>query len=251
MEFSKCLKIFEDYVNQYDRKIKEIDYKYNHTLRVVEYSKIICENEKFNELETKLTIIASLLHDIGRFEQWIKYNSWHSIDHGDLGYEILTKDNFVLKFVEQEYAKIILNAVKFHNKYEIPNNVSELEEKVLKVVRDADKIYILLTQNNMDNKDGYRDDYIKMENIIIDEEYINNILNEKMVSLKNNDIISGIIRQLSFLFDINYRTTFKIIYNYDIIDKKLSLLKKALKEEKQYKIIEIKIKDYLESNIKL
>ena len=60
-----------------------------------------------------------------------------------------------------------------------------------------------------------------------------------------------LVKQLTFLFDINYRTSFKIIYNLDIVNKKLNVLKNLIIDDKKYKLIEMKFKDYLESNIML
>ena len=41
------------------------------------------------------------------------------------------------------------------------------------------------------------------------------------------------------------------IYNLEIVKNKLDSLKELLINEKQYKILEVKFNDYLESNIKL
>lgn len=254
MNYENCLNKFEEYVKNYDLTITEIKYKYDHTLRVVNYAKIICESENFSKYDTTLTLICSLLHDISRFEEWMEYNSWSKIDHGDLGYEILNQNDFIKNFSEnEEEQKLVLNVVKYHNKYEIPENLSEKEKMILKVVRDADKIDILITQTNkMNFEKKCNDNWQDKEKIIISEEIINNVINEELV--KNalvNNIALLLIKQLTFLYDINYRSSFKIIYNLNIVDEKLSVLKELLINKEQYKIIEMKFKDYLESNIKL
>ena len=68
---------------------------------------------------------------------------------------------------------------------------------------------------------------------------------------KVTNICEDIIFYLSYLFDMNYRTSFKIIYDLKVVDIKLELLKKVMNDDEKYKILEIKAKDYLESNIKL
>ena len=93
MNFDKCLNEFEKYTHMYDLSVKENKYKYEHTLRVVEFAETICNNENFNDEEKNIALICSLLHDIARFEEWTKYNSWNEIDHGDLGYDILILDH--------------------------------------------------------------------------------------------------------------------------------------------------------------
>ena len=123
MDFDSCLNEFNKYVANYDLKIAENKYKYDHTLRVIEFTKTICKNENFNEEETNIALICSLLHDIARFEEWTKYHSWNEIDHGDLGYEILSNKNYILKFVSDEYKATVLSTVKYHNKLEIPDMI--------------------------------------------------------------------------------------------------------------------------------
>lgn len=254
MNYQNCLKKFEEYVNNYDLTITEIKYKYDHTLRVVDYAKAICENEKFSEEDMTLSLICSLLHDIARFEEWTKYNVWNKIDHGDLGYEILNQNDFIKEFSDDmEVQRMILNVVKYHNKFEIPEELKEKEKMLLKVVRDADKIDILMTQTNkMNFEKKCNDKWEDEQKIIVQSEIIENVINEELVknSLVNNTALL-LIKQLTFLYDINYRSSFKIIYDLNIIDDKLNILKELLIDKEQYKIIEIKFKDYLESNIKL
>ena len=254
MEFEKCLEIFENYVKKYDISIEEIKYKYEHTYRVVEYAKIICEKEKFSSYDKNISLVCALFHDIARFEEWTKYGSWNKIDHGDLGYEILKENNLIDLITDDEKEQeIILNVVKYHNKFSLPDSLNEMEMKVLSVVRDADKIDILNTQTNdkhfEKNNNIYWDEQEKTD---LSKTIINNILNEELVDNKlvtNTGIL--LVKQLTFLFDINYRTSFKIIYNLDIVNKKLNVLKNLIIDDKKYKLIEMKFKDYLESNIML
>lgn len=254
MDYEKCLNEFEKYVNKYDLNINEIKYKYNHTLRVVEYAKIICKKEKKLNCDYTLVLVCSLLHDIARFEEWTKYNNWNEIDHGNLGYEILKRNNLIGNFTDNiEEQTIILNVVKFHNKFDIPESLSEKEKRILKVVRDADKLDILATiDEQIEFEKSSNDNWQDKNQVIIAEEIMEDIINERLLknSLVNNQALL-LIKQLTFLYDLNYRTSFKIIYKLNVVDKRLNILRKILINKEQYKIIEIKIKDYLESNIKL
>ena len=254
MNLQKNINVFNEYLENYDKNITEIKYKYDHTFRVVEYANIICENENFYEKNKELTLICALLHDISRFEEWMRYNSWNKIDHGDLGFEILRENNFISKFTDDiEEQNIILNVVKYHNKFDIPKHLNDIEKKILKVVRDADKIDIMMTQTNkMNFEKKCNENWLEIEKIDIPKEIIDNVVNEELVNnnLVNNNAIL-LIKHLTFLYDINYRSSFKIIYNLEIVKNKLDSLKELLINEKQYKILEVKFNDYLESNIKL
>lgn len=252
MQFDKCIKEFENYVTNYDLNVLQNRYKYDHTFRVLEFTKTICESEKFTEEEKYLACVCSLLHDIARFEEWTKYHSWHEIDHGDLGYEILNKNDYILKYVDKKYNDIVLNVVKYHNKKDIADDLDELTIKVLKVVRDADKLDILNTQFNPYNEKSLTLDYDYSQKVKLNNSIIDSFISEKMLDANMvTNIAEDIIFYLSYIFDINYRISFKIIYDLKVIDIKLELLKKVLSDDTQFKIIELKAKDFLESNIKL
>ena len=60
-----------------------------------------------------LAAYCGLLHDIGRFEQLKRYNTFvdsKSIDHGLLGYEILKEDNYINKYIDNKNKNIVLKS---------------------------------------------------------------------------------------------------------------------------------------------
>lgn len=211
--------IFNNYVKKYNLKIVELMRKFHHTYRVVEFCEEIAKEENMNEKEIFLAKTIGLLHDIGRFEQFTQYKTFidhNSIDHGDLAYEILVKDNFIYEFVKtEEEALIVLKAVKNHNKKEIIGEYTDKELKFINLIRDADKLDIIKEQYNQ----------IKSENICLNNELFDSIYSEKLMDNKLvvNDV-GGIFRALSFIFDLNYKYSFKFILNKKIIENKINLL---------------------------
>lgn len=74
-----------------DENIKR---KYYHSIRVMKFAKNIAENLKLEENIIELAIVAEILHDYGRFEQWENYKTYSdvdSLDHGDLAVDLLRK----------------------------------------------------------------------------------------------------------------------------------------------------------------
>lgn len=135
---------FIKYTEKYDLKNENIERKQLHSLRVMEISRQIAEGLELSQEEIELATLIGLLHDIARFEQYTKYNTFRdleSIDHGDLGAEILK--NEIRKYIEnKEFDKIIIKAVKNHNKFKIEDGLTTKEELFSKIIRDADKIDI-------------------------------------------------------------------------------------------------------------
>ncbi|MDR0306152.1 MAG: HD domain-containing protein [Chitinispirillales bacterium] len=90
--------------------------------------------------EKDAAAIAGLLHDIGRFEQFVKYHTFldvRSVNHAELAVSIIKKEN-VLDGLSKSKADSILQAVGVHNKARIPSDSPIL----CKMLRDADKLDI-------------------------------------------------------------------------------------------------------------
>ena len=209
------IKRFNEYAKTFDLTVKPIMSKYHHSFRVMEFAIEIAKSINLNEKDIELARICGLLHDIARFRQWTDYNTYidrKSIDHGDLGHDIL--NDYFLKDYDEIEKNIILTATKYHNKYELP----ELDDRVslfCKIVRDADKLDILKEQYNkiIDNE------------IILKKELIDDILNNKIC---RNEFIKtstdGMLRALSWVNDLNFEYSYDYLLNNHIIEDKLNLL---------------------------
>ena len=217
---NKAIKIFENYLDNFDMNDDGIKLKYEHTFRVTKYAKEIAKSLNLNDEDIDLACQCALFHDIARFKQWRDYNTFYdniSFDHGDEGYNILKELN-----VKNE---IILLSTKYHNKYA----VGDVDDKTLmfcNIVRDADKIDIMLTQNKECNDEEY----------IVDESIIesiknNKLMNNKLVHTKRSDV-NKLLRCITFIFDINYKKSMQIIKNSNEINNKFDIiLNKFNKEE--------------------
>ncbi|MBA4371970.1 MAG: HD family phosphohydrolase [Thermodesulfovibrio sp.] len=144
-----CFKIW---FNEYSRNFvlddregqKNIDLKIEHTFRVCSLILRIAEGEAADSHETLLAETAALFHDLGRFPQYRQYRTFRdslSINHGRLGAEVLRQEH-VLDHLPEEEQAAILNAVQFHNAFAIPERNSEGQLRLLRMVRDADKLDI-------------------------------------------------------------------------------------------------------------
>ncbi|MEW6713578.1 MAG: HD domain-containing protein [Nitrospirota bacterium] len=125
----------------------------NRNLRLkAEHTQNVCSNIKeiavSLPLSFKKVILAetiALFHDVGRFSQYIKYKTFQdnkSVNHGLLGARIL-EEKAVLKNLADAEKHLIINSVKFHNVFQMPDLKDEELTLFLKLVRDADKLDIL------------------------------------------------------------------------------------------------------------
>ena len=235
---------FDKYTSNYDFNISGVDMKYHHTLRVVDIAKKIANSLSLNEEDTKLAMKCALLHDIARFKQVTEYNTFEdslSFDHGDIGETILRENNYISKYEEdKDKQELILTTVRNHNKFKIEDNLDEKTILFCKIVRDADKVDILNHQSIF-NIDGICD---------IDENVYKAFKNHELVNNKyvTNKVENG-LRQMAFMFDIEFSESFKIINENNIIDDTFANLKKHTKSNYIDEIEKI-VKEYVMGKIK-
>lgn len=241
---------FKSYTNNYLEYGEMIQLKINHTLRVVELCEKIAKSLNLTDEEIYISKIIGLLHDIARFEQWKQYNTFSdikSIDHGDYGVEILKKDNYIRKYIEDDsYDDIILNSIKYHNKYEIPKDFADKTTLFAKLIRDADKIDILYLFVKGELK---RD----LEDIEFNENIYKTLLNRKCINRKDlKTLTDRLAVPLGFIFDINYKESFNILNETKYIDKIINIYKEKTNNEKlkeQLEEIRKIINEYIEVNL--
>ena len=135
---------FINHVNQFKIDNPKVQTKIDHTFRVAENCKKIATNLKLTNEEIELAELIGLLHDIGRFEQYKIYNkNTNSIvldnsikfNHGKAGEEVLKKDNYIRKYIQDDkYDQIIFTAVYEHNRYELSEGLSKEEQLFSKII---------------------------------------------------------------------------------------------------------------------
>ena len=239
--------------NQNENNREKIILKIEHTYRVEQLCIEIAKWLGLNEEQIKLAGLIGLLHDIGRFEQLRRYNTYNdrkSIDHADFGEALLIKDGLIRKFIEDDaFDRTISNAVKFHNKYSIPEYITDPDLMYLKIVRDADKIDIL-------NLLRYKDFKLLYENIDfagekISEKVFNTFLEHKTINLIDmQTTLDKWTMSFAFPFDMNYSYSLRIIKEKNYINELIDRIDYRNPETKQrIETIRKEISQYIEDHL--
>jgi putative nucleotidyltransferase with HDIG domain len=194
--------------------------KKEHSLRVADFSVHLAKLLDFDLEEQKLVYFIGLFHDIGRFQQLVRFNTFHdaeSIDHAEYSVKIL-RDEGILNTFGIKNEKIVFEAIHYHNKLKLSENLSDEELMFARLIRDADKIDILkVLTDYYSNKDAVPNHTLTWElpkGISVSEAASKEILDGKLVSKIN--VVSEIdvkIMQLSWVYDINYRPSFEFLAN--------------------------------------
>lgn len=244
IDINKAKEAFEQFVSNYDISNNKIKLKYNHTLRVVAICREIAISEGFNDEEVALAELIGLLHDIGRFEQIKRYNSYcdkDTIDHGNLGVEILFNDNQIRNFIESnQYDDLIRKTIYCHNKAIVPKHYNNEEKLYTNLVRDADKLDILYIMASKKIE-------FDLSNEKISEEVIDDIINRTYVDRQNvKTDIDQIIVNLSFVYDLNFPYSYNILREKNYVNEILDLYN--FKKEENIEIFKV-FKELLNNEI--
>ena len=245
-----AIKEFKKYTDSYKQYGEKIILKINHTFRVIDICEKIAKSLELNKEEEMVAKLCGLLHDIGRFEQWKKYQTYSdskSIDHGNLGYRILKENNYIRKYLKNtEYDSSVLKAVKYHNKFKVPKNMTKKEKMFSDITRDADKIDILyLYQTGVFSVDD--------DNSKISDDVFHNLINKKLINKK--DIKTKADRtaiRLGFIFDINIKYSVQYIKDNHLLEDTINKqIKKTNNKELKNQLQEIKkiINDEIEERL--
>lgn len=243
-------KEFKKYIGNYNLANSEIERKVGHSYRVAEKSEKIARSLNLTNEEIELATLIGLLHDIGRFEQKTKYETYNdtcSIDHGKLGVEILEKNSYIRNYIKNDkYDNIIKTSIYNHNKYEIEKGLDDKNLIFCKIIRDSDKLDIFYEAIEI-----FWEKKVKITDDVTKKVFEDFKVGKQILNQDKKTQLDKVISIISFIFDINYLESFKIIKDNDYINKimnKFEIEDKYVKE--QFEEVQSIANNYVEDRIK-
>lgn len=247
----KAKKELVSHVNELKINSPRVQMKLGHIMRVAENCKRLANDLGLTEEQIQLAELIGLLHDIGRFEQYQIADSTKKFDHGEVGVEILKKDNYIRKYIEEnKYDEIIYTAVYEHNQYKLSEGLSEEKELFSRIIKDADKIDILYESIYIYWQDAER--IQKVEEGKLSKKMLENFYQHKLADSRNKmSETDQILRYASFVFDINFPCSFKILKENDNVSKMIDRFHYQIPETKEEMMKVKKIaKEYIDEKSK-
>lgn len=229
----KAIEKFKEYTSNYDMSIMEISLKYQHSFTVSKLMGELAYRLELDKGKIEVARVIGLLHDIGRFEQFTKYKvlSDEFSDHAEESIIYLFDEGHIRDFIDlDKYDNVIKTAIKYHNKFEIPNNLEDDCLLFTKMIRDMDKVDIY-------KQLAVHYNYI-FEADSVSEEVLKYFKEEKQIPtsmVKSNS--DDVVFFLSFLFDINFEESFDILVSSDNFDLFLSTVDVASNSENLWRKI--------------
>ena len=231
---------FKEYTSRYDITDPKIRLKVEHTYRVAaltdEITSDIASSFKMDAHDRDLAWAIGMLHDIGRFEQVKRYQTFwdsESVDHAEFGADLLfggefEKDPFLAFDFDVSEKNIIEKAIRNHNKYRISEGLTEREILFCNIIRDADKIDILKVNTDFTPEEIY--------GVTMDELLSSSITDAVMEAALEGHAVDRAIRRTpmdtvvshaSMMQELNFPISCRIVLGAGYLD---TLLDKKVKD---------------------
>jgi len=252
--FDRLKKWFFEYTAAFLTGDNAVDTNYllkqHHTLRVVKNSRLIAASLGWNREDAVLAQAAALFHDVGRFTQYQRFDTFNdrqSQNHAELGLEVLTALP-LWRELPRSQQEILAPAVRYHNAARIPDELSQNQRRFTKLLRDADKldIWLVVTQyyrtvvsssQNSALEQGLPDKPIYSPKVIAALRTPRLVQAEDMRTLNDFKLM-----QVSWVYDLNFKATFQMVLRRRFLEK----LQAALPANKEIRTVIAAAKAHVE-----
>jgi putative nucleotidyltransferase with HDIG domain len=224
----------DEYVNA-NLKLKE-----EHTRRTCKEMLYLAEEMGLSDEQMRLAEVIALFHDIGRFEQFVKYRTYvdvRSVNHCLLGLEVLRQTR-ALDEVDEPQRQWIEKAIEYHGLKELPPDLNGDCLMLSKLIRDADKIdslYIMTDcyRQYTDNPEGYKLEVELPDEPGYSKEVIDGLLAGRRIDYGRLQTLNDMkLCLLGWIYDVNFVPALKRIKQRRILEILIDFLPKDVDIER-------------------
>ena len=259
LEGLQDIEAYVDYFNQYTNSFLKLSepgdhnclLKKKHCLRVMELARKLAHSEGFDKRLQFLVSLAALFHDLGRFEQYIRYKTFNdrlSVNHARLGVRILHSRRALYSLSDRD-RKIICLAILYHNRRSLPAALNHDLNLISRAVRDADKLDIfpiIITSVSKDTEESNKITLNLENRNMISPQILGQIKSGKMADYNlmryKNDFL---LLLASWVYDLNYASSFARIINAGYV----RTIFKMLPRNREMRDLENKLLVHLEKRV--
>ena len=250
VDYDRVKDKFAEYTSHYDITNPKVELKVNHTYRVAQVALEIAKSLKLSQEDCDEAWLIGMLHDVGRFEQIRRFNTFFDskcIPHAEIGLEVLFDEGKISEYIDDTSEnEIIRTAIAYHSVYILPENLSERELLFCNILRDADKVDILRVQVDTPLEDIYDVTTRELRESLVTKEVMDAFLEEHTVlrSLKKT-AVDHVVGHISLIYGLVYDKSVEIVKDQDYISLLLNYQSDNPNTIKQFEIISEHMKAYL------
>ncbi len=213
---------YDAYVLEFSSEDSEIminiDLLKEHASRVLENVRELALSVNLDESNLFLIQTAAILHDIGRFEQLVKHGTYADTEdsnHIQIGLNVI-EEHMVLTGLEEDERQLVIDCVSLHDLSELPKISNEHSLALIHLLRDADRIDVLrIVSDYYTHKKVHPNRYLDMElkdMPSIAKKIDKAIMAEKVARREDVETVNDLkLYQMSWVFDLNHKRSFKMI----------------------------------------
>lgn len=234
-ELDRIRQWFTSYVDTFAAKDGSMHNTYvikkTHSLRVSADCRMLAEALGWTVGRVNAAEALGLLHDVGRFPQFQRFKTLEdsrSIDHGELGHEVVGHSDLLSGLGEDE-ASAILCGICCHNKRELATGAGREALALLKLIRDADKLDIFHIANVIIKTGGFKQYPEILLNVDVSgppsADLMEEIASRRSGSYKHVRSLADMsLIRLSWVFDFNYLPTFHCVASRGLLTELMDLI---------------------------
>ena len=279
-------KSFRDYTSAYDLDDAKVKLKVDHTFRVAALSDVITDSLGMTGYDKDLAWLLGMLHDIGRFEQVRRYHTFRdalSINHAELSADILFRDGLIRNFINEEKNLsceggrladcnlqnkqdncslmcsspspscdylLIEKAIRLHNVFLLPDDLTERELRFATILRDADKLDIVRVNVETPRSDiyGVQAD-IFLDSEITDEVYEALLQRQNLFRNMMKTPADLMLGHVSFVFGLVYPVSVRLMKEQGNLETVLQFPSRNARTRQQFAEIRKVVHKYMEERI--
>lgn len=197
---------------------RNYDLKIEHTYCVRDCMDRLTTDLGLSSSDRAMASAVAICHDVGRFPQYRQYGTFNdktSTNHAALSVRTLKQER-VLENIDGADRSLILQAVAMHNLFELPESLDPVVRRFALLIRDADKLDIWrVLIEYCTSKPEERASAVIWElpdtgacsKRAIDEVAAGRILNRSFLETADDFKLL----QLSWVFDLNFSESFRIV----------------------------------------
>lgn len=210
---------------------RNYDLKTEHTRLVQANIERLAEHLQLTAEDRALASAIAVCHDVGRFPQFRDYGTFNdttSTNHASLAITTL-KNEGILDSLAGEQSSILLQAVALHNVFTLPDNLDPVVGRFAMLIRDADKLDIWrVLLDYCTSEPDERASAVIWE--LPDTGYCSERALKEVAAgrlLQRNLLTTADdfkLLQLSWVFDLNFAESFRIVAERGYIEALAGLL---------------------------
>ena len=252
---------FDDYVTGFygqDEYVNtNLQMKHLHSRRTCTVMLEIADQIGLDASQKRIAEAIALFHDIGRFEQFVKYGTYNdarSVNHCQLGVQILRETN-LLASVDTTEREVIEKAIKYHGQKELPSDLSGQCLLFSQLIRDADKADVLyvITEYHKQYRDNQENAMVEALMLDLPDEpecsagIIDALLHGRRIDHEELRTMNDMrLLLIGWVYDVNFTVTLKLIRERRFFD----VLFEFLPETGDVERVRRKVFRYIDASVK-